>query len=35
MRICKNKNFRTVKLKINAKGANHEGIYKNLFEKTR
>ena len=34
MRICKNKKFPTIKLKINVKVTNHEGIQKNLFEQT-
>ena len=32
MRIYKNKNLRIVKIKINVKATNQEGIYKNLFE---
>ena len=28
----KNKNFRTIKVKINVKDTNHEGIHKSLFE---
>ena len=27
-------NFRTIKIKINVKATNHEGIHKNLFELT-
>ena len=30
--ICKNKHVETIKIKINVKAKNHEGIQKNLFE---
>ena len=32
MRIYKDENFRTIKIKINVKVMNYEGIHKNLFE---
>ena len=31
-RIQKNKNFRTIKIKITVKATNHKDIHKNLFE---
>ena len=32
MRIYKDENFRTIKVKTNIKASNHEGIHKTLFE---
>ena len=32
MDIYKNKNFRTIKIKIKVKATNHKGIHKSLFE---
>ena len=32
MRIYKDENFWTIKMKIDVKAKNHEGIHKNLFE---